>query len=384
MENKKLRYFTGFGNEHATEARAGRAAGRPERAAAAAARSLHRADLGHPVHRAARREPALLALPHPALGDASAVSPDRQRPRSQRAVRRGRAAAQPAQMEPAAVSRTSRPISSTGSSRWAATAMRAARSGVAVHIYRATKPMQRRVFYDADGELLIVPQLGRLLLATELGVVEARPGEIAVIPRGIKFRVELPDGRARGYVCENYGALFRLPELGPIGANGLANPRDFRTPVAAFEDRDEPCEVVAKFEGNLWADRTRPFAARRRRLARQLRALCLRSRAFQYDRHGQLRPSGPVDLHRADLAERGARHRQLRFRDLPAALAGGRAHLPPALVPPQLHERVHGPRARRLRRQGRGLRAGRRLAAQLHVRARPRPGHLREGRRGRT
>jgi homogentisate 1,2-dioxygenase len=127
-----------------------------------------------------------------------------------------------------------------------------ARCGVAVHIYRATEPMNR-VFYNADGELLIVPQSGRLLLATELGVVEASPGEVAVVPRGVKFRVDLPDGRARGYVCENYGALFRLPELGPIGANGLANPRDFRAPAAAFEDRDEPCELVAKFEGNLWA-----------------------------------------------------------------------------------------------------------------------------------
>jgi homogentisate 1,2-dioxygenase len=127
-----------------------------------------------------------------------------------------------------------------------------ARFGVAIHIYRATKPMEDRVLYDADGELLMVPQTGRLRLATELGVVEAKPGEIAVIPRGIKFRVELPDGRARGYVCENYGALFRLPELGPIGANGLANPRDFRSPVAAYEDRAAPCEVVAKFEGNFW------------------------------------------------------------------------------------------------------------------------------------
>jgi homogentisate 1,2-dioxygenase len=127
------------------------------------------------------------------------------------------------------------------------------RCGVAVHIYRATRPMEHRVLYDADGELLIVPEIGRLLLATELGALEVKPGEIAAIPRGIKFRVELPDGRARGYVCENYGALFRLPELGPIGANGLANSRDFRSPVAAFEDRDEPCEVVAKFEGNFWA-----------------------------------------------------------------------------------------------------------------------------------
>jgi homogentisate 1,2-dioxygenase len=128
----------------------------------------------------------------------------------------------------------------------------AMRAGVAIHIYRAARAMTRRVFCDADGELLIVPQEGRLLLRTELGVVEAAPGEIALVPRGLKFSVGLPDGRARGYVCENYGALFRLPELGPIGSNGLANPRDFLTPAAAFEERDEPHEVVAKFEGNLW------------------------------------------------------------------------------------------------------------------------------------
>jgi homogentisate 1,2-dioxygenase len=127
------------------------------------------------------------------------------------------------------------------------------RAGMAVHLYCATKPMTRRVFYDADGELLIVPQQGRLRLVTEFGRVEAGPGAIAVVPRGVKFRVELPDGQARGYVCENYGALFRLPELGPIGANGLANPRDFETPVAAFEECEEPHQVVAKFEGRLWA-----------------------------------------------------------------------------------------------------------------------------------
>jgi homogentisate 1,2-dioxygenase len=126
-------------------------------------------------------------------------------------------------------------------------------AGIAVHVYRATRSMQRRVFYDADGELLIVPQQGRLLLRTEFGPVETAPGEIALFPRGVKFRVELPDGAARGYVCENYGQLFRLPELGPIGANGLANPRDFLTPAAAYEDRDEMFEVVAKFAGNLWA-----------------------------------------------------------------------------------------------------------------------------------
>jgi homogentisate 1,2-dioxygenase len=128
-----------------------------------------------------------------------------------------------------------------------------ARTGVGIHLYGATRSMGARVFYDADGELLLVPQEGRLLLRTELGLIEAAPGEIAIVPRGVKFAVDLPDGAARGYVCENYGALFRLPELGPIGANGLANPRDFLTPVAAFDARETPTEVIAKFGGHLWA-----------------------------------------------------------------------------------------------------------------------------------
>ena len=127
------------------------------------------------------------------------------------------------------------------------------RSGIAAHVYCATKPMERRVFFNADGELLIVPQQGRVLLGTEFGEIEAAPGEIAVIPRGVKFRVGLLNGKAYGYLCENYGELFRLPELGAIGANGLANPRDFLTPAAAYEERDERFEVIVKFAGNLWA-----------------------------------------------------------------------------------------------------------------------------------
>ena len=126
-------------------------------------------------------------------------------------------------------------------------------AGMAIHVYRANRPMERRVFYDADGELLIVPQQGRLGLFTEFGPVEAAPGEIALVPRGVKFRVALPDNKARGYICENYGQLLRLPELGPIGANGLANPHDFLSPGAAYEDRDETFEIVVKFAGNLWA-----------------------------------------------------------------------------------------------------------------------------------
>jgi homogentisate 1,2-dioxygenase len=128
----------------------------------------------------------------------------------------------------------------------------AMQDGVAIHLYVANAGMPKRFFYNADGEMLILPQQGRLLLKTELGILELGPGELGVIPRGIKFRADLPDGSGRGYICENYGQSFRLPELGPIGANGLANSRDFQTPVAAFEDREGAFEVIAKFLGRLW------------------------------------------------------------------------------------------------------------------------------------
>ena len=124
--------------------------------------------------------------------------------------------------------------------------------GIGVHLYLANASMQNRVFQNADGELLIVPQQGVLTLITELGVLTAAPGEIALIPRGVRFRVEVA-GPSRGYVCENYGAAFKLPDLGPIGSNGLANPRDFETPVAAFEDVEVPTEVIQKFQGGLWS-----------------------------------------------------------------------------------------------------------------------------------
>ena len=127
-----------------------------------------------------------------------------------------------------------------------------AQRGVAIHLYVANRSMQARFFYDADGELLIVPQAGGLRLHTELGILAVEPGEIAVVPRGVRFRVVLTDARARGYVCENYGATLRLPELGPIGANGLANPRDFLAPVAAFENREGGFSLVAKFGDRLW------------------------------------------------------------------------------------------------------------------------------------
>ncbi len=125
--------------------------------------------------------------------------------------------------------------------------------GMTVHIYACNKGMGDRYFYNADGEMLIVPEMGRLGILTELGALQIGPGEIACLPRGLKFRVELGNRECRGYICENYGQQFRLPDLGPIGANGLANPRDFETPVAWYEDRDATCEIVAKFGGNLWS-----------------------------------------------------------------------------------------------------------------------------------
>ena len=129
----------------------------------------------------------------------------------------------------------------------------AAGAGAAVHVYAANRSMADVAFFDADGELLLVPQLGRLRVPTELGVLELAPGECGVIPRGVRFRVELLDPEARGYACECYGAPFRLPELGPIGSNGLANPRDFLVPVAAFEDVERPTRLVQKFQGGLWS-----------------------------------------------------------------------------------------------------------------------------------
>ena len=243
--------------------------------------------------------------------------------------------------------------------------------------------MQGRFFYDADGELLIVPQQGRLHIATELGVLEVEPQEIAVIPRGVRFRVELPDGAARGYVCENFGALLRLPDLGPIGSNGLANPRDFLTPHAAYEDVEGEFELIAKFQGHLWrADighspldvvgwhgNYAPYKYDLRRFN------TIGSISFDH-------PDPSIFLVLTSPSDTPG-HRQHGLRDLPAALAGGAGHVPAAVVPPQRRQRVHGPGARRLRRQGRRLRARRRVAAQLHDRARPGCGDVREGQRRR-
>src|SRR5215472_13511065 len=179
-----------------------------------------------------------------------------------------------------------------------------AHSGCGIHWYVANRSMQDRFFCDADGELLIVPQQGGLRLATELGVLELQPLEIAVIPRGLRFRVELLEAAARGYVCENFGAPLRLPDLGPIGSNGLANPRDFQTPVAWYEERTgDELELVAKFSGQLWTARL-----------------------------DQLRSPRSVDLPRVAIGERYTGRRQSRLRGVSAALARHGGDVPAALV----------------------------------------------------
>jgi homogentisate 1,2-dioxygenase len=243
--------------------------------------------------------------------------------------------------------------------------------GVAVHVYRANRAMKNRYFYNADGEMMFVPQEGAIELFTELGRLEVAPGEIAVVPRGIKFKV-LVSGATRGYVCENYGAPFRLPELGPIGSQGLAQVRDFLAPVAAFEEKSGKCEVVAKFMGGLWASEFKhspldvvawhgDYTPYKYDLAR---FMAINTVSFDH---------ADPSIFRAHLALGPGGRRQLRLRHLPAALGGGRAHLPPALVPSQRDERADGPRARRLRRQVRRLPARRRVDPQLHERARHRP-----------
>ena len=129
----------------------------------------------------------------------------------------------------------------------------ASQTGIATHVYRANRSMERRYLVNSDGEMLLVPQAGALLLHTEMGRLAVSPGEIALLPRGMRLRVDLLEAEARGYICENYGAAFRLPELGPIGSNGLANQRDFLAPVAAYESHEGQVELVNRFQGHNWS-----------------------------------------------------------------------------------------------------------------------------------
>ena len=251
--NGPLDYLSGFGNQHSTEALPGALpVGRnsPQRAAHGLFAELL-SGTAFTAPRAAnlrtwmyRKHPSVqagpftpLAQPHLVSGAAGGVAmpPD------------------PLRWKPLAM-----PVGDVaidfieGLRTWVVNGDVAAQIGMAAHLVVANRAMTRRAFVDADGEILIVPQQGRLAITTELGRLDVSPGEIALIPRGMAWSVALPDGAARAYVCENYGAPFRLPELGPIGSNGLANARDFLAPVAAVDDTPGDWELVKKFDGRLW------------------------------------------------------------------------------------------------------------------------------------
>ncbi|MCB4436389.1 homogentisate 1,2-dioxygenase [Alteromonas sp. McT4-15] len=127
-----------------------------------------------------------------------------------------------------------------------------AQTGMGIHCYAANAPMDNKVFYSSDGEMLFVPQHGDMLVTTEFGKLSVSPGEILVIPRGVRFAITPTSNAIRGYICENYGHPFVLPERGPVGANGYANQRDFQYPTAWFEDNETPHVMVNKFCGNLF------------------------------------------------------------------------------------------------------------------------------------
>lgn len=239
----ELAYLSGFANEHATEALAGalpQGRNSPQRPPLGLyAEQISGSPFTAPRHaqkrswlyriRPSARHPAYRPLPAPALGGPFAA-PDPNRMR----------------WNPLAL-----PTEPRDFIDGLFTLAEGSAGGIAIHLYAATSAMQR-VFRNADGEMLIVPQQGRLAIDTECGRLLAAPGQIAVIPRGIAMRIALPDGAARGYIAENRGAALRLPELGPLGANALAYPRDFLTPVAWFEDREEKTEIVHQFAGRLW------------------------------------------------------------------------------------------------------------------------------------
>ncbi|KAI7860643.1 hypothetical protein BDC45DRAFT_492467 [Circinella umbellata] len=127
-------------------------------------------------------------------------------------------------------------------------------NGLAIHIYTANQNMDHKAFYNSDGDFLIVPQQGRLDITTEFGKMMVAPNEICVIPRGIRYSVALPDGPVRGYILEIFGQThFQIPDLGPIGANGLANPRDFVTPKANYtKENNVEWQIVTKFDNKLF------------------------------------------------------------------------------------------------------------------------------------
>ncbi len=255
VANTALQYLSGFGNQHATEARAGalpHGQNSPQQApqglyAEQVSGSAFTAPRAHNLRSWQYRLQPSVA--HAAYEPCSAgahwlTAPDAS---AQPTPNRLRWDALPVDALPTGTDFIDGmfTIASSGGAR--------GQSGIAVHIYRAN--LSSRIFYNADAEMLFVPQQGSVQFQTEFGLLDIAPGEIVVVPRGIKFRMT-HDGFVNGYLCENYGAPFALPELGPIGANGLANARDFLYPAAWFEQDNKPTEIITKYAGKFWHTHT--------------------------------------------------------------------------------------------------------------------------------
>ena len=287
---------------------AGRAAGRAKQSAAAAVRPLHRRDQRHAVHGAARREPALLDVSHPSVGRARAVSGD---PAGLiRSAPFDEAPASPNQLRWRPLPIPKEPTDFVaGLVTMGGNGDPAQQTGAAVHLYAANASMVDRFFYDADGELLIVPQQGALTVRTELGVLHVAPSEFCVVPRGVKFRVEVDGTVARLRLRK----LRRALPLARARADRHERPRELaRLPVARRGVRGARRRLPRRRQilGQALGSEDRPLPARHRRVARHLRAVQVRPEALQHDQHGHLRPPGSVDLlgaHGADGDSRAPR-----------------------------------------------------------------------------
>jgi homogentisate 1,2-dioxygenase len=250
-------------------------------------------------------------------------------------------------------------------------------TGMAAHVYLITRSMIDQHFYNADGEMMFVLQKGDLRFVTEFGRIDAQPGEIVVVPRGVKFRVEIFSSPARGYLCENYGGAFTLPERGPIGANCLANSRDFLTPIAAYEDKETPTELFVKWGGSL-------YKAELTHSPIDVVGWHGNYAPYKYDLRA-FSPVGAISFDHPDPSiftvltspSETAGTANIDFVIFPERWMVADNTFRPALVSHEHHVGVHGAGIRPLRCEATGLCAGRHESPQLYAAARPRPPSLR-------